>query len=212
MFTGIITAGRRPSAGIVPLGDADDMRLGHRRPHGPMPAPSRSAPRSPAPAAASPPSRSGPTGSPSTSRARRCPRPASASGAEGSRLNLERSLKVGDELGGHFVSWPCRWPRHRRRRSCPRSRLAPGERSRSPARPRPLHCIAQKGSDRHRRRLAHRQRSRRTPRFGVNIIPHTWTETTLGALAARPRTCISKSICWRATWHEPLRCRRQVAD
>ncbi len=30
----------------------------------------------------------------------------------GTLVNLERALKLGDELGGHMVSGPCRW--HRR--------------------------------------------------------------------------------------------------
>ncbi len=33
----------------------------------------------------------------------------------GSKVNLERPLRVGDELGGHLVSRPHRWRRHARR-------------------------------------------------------------------------------------------------
>ena len=43
------------------------------------------------------------TGSPSRSRARPSTRPISATGSRASRINLERSLKLGDELGGHMV-------------------------------------------------------------------------------------------------------------
>ncbi len=37
-------------------------------------------------------------------RPRRCGSPPSAVGAQGTKINLERSLKVGDELGGHIVA------------------------------------------------------------------------------------------------------------
>ena len=44
------------------------------------------------------------TGSRSTSRARRVSRTAQGQWTEGAQLNLERALKLGDELGGHIVT------------------------------------------------------------------------------------------------------------
>ena len=46
----------------------------------------------------------GETGLRSTSRRRPCRRTAADLWREGAKLNLERSLRVGDELGGHFVT------------------------------------------------------------------------------------------------------------
>ena len=40
----------------------------------------------------------------STPPPRRWPAPRSATGSAGTRINLERSLKIGDELGGHIVT------------------------------------------------------------------------------------------------------------
>lgn len=96
---------------------------------------------------------------------------------EGSRLNLERSLKVGDELGGHFVSGHVDGQgsvvvvtpeagSHRVAIEAPAA-LA--------------RYIAAKGS------IAVDGVSLTVnevdgARFGVNVISHTWTGTTLGAL------------------------------
>jgi len=97
----------------------------------------------------------------------------------GTRINLERALKVGDELGGHIVSGHvdgvghivARHPEHESERyviEVPQG-LAP--------------LIARKGS------VAIEGISLTVNevdgnRFGVNIIPHTQKETTLGGLAA----------------------------
>ncbi|MDP9095120.1 MAG: riboflavin synthase [Pseudomonadota bacterium] len=96
---------------------------------------------------------------------------------EGSRINLERSLKVGDELGGHFVSGhvdgqgkvlavTAENGSHRVSVDVPRE-LA--------------RFIAPKGSvSIDGVSLTVNEVSGTT--FGVNIIPHTWSETTLGGL------------------------------
>ena len=95
----------------------------------------------------------------------------------GQRVNLERSLKVGDELGGHIVSGHVDG-RGQVLSITPENgsfRLAfeaPAELAR---------FIASKGSIAvDGVSLTVNEVERR--RFGVNIIPHTWTATTLGAL------------------------------
>jgi len=97
----------------------------------------------------------------------------------GSRLNLERSLRVGDELGGHFVSG------HVDGRGTVR-RIAPesGSHRLTIEAPRELaRYIAPKGS------IAIDGVSLTVNEvdgasFGLNIIPHTWSATTLGDLRA----------------------------
>ncbi len=97
----------------------------------------------------------------------------------GTRINLERALKVGDELGGHIVSGHvdgvgrivARHPEHQSERYV----------IEVPADLAPL--IARKGS------VAIEGISLTVNevdgnRFGVNIIPHTQKETTLGGLGA----------------------------
>ena len=96
---------------------------------------------------------------------------------EGSRMNLERSLKVGDELGGHFVSGHVDGqgsvisitPESGSHRVTVE---APAELARFIA---PKGSIAVDGVS-----LTVNEVDGR--RFGVNIIPHTWSETTLGGL------------------------------
>ncbi|RZM27292.1 MAG: riboflavin synthase [Sphingomonas sp.] len=99
--------------------------------------------------------------------------------AEGSRMNLERSLKVGDELGGHFVSGHVDGQgkvvsvvgengSHRVSVEVPR------ELARFIA---PKGSVAIDGVS-----LTVNEVSGTT--FGVNIIPHTWSETTLEGLRA----------------------------
>lgn len=97
---------------------------------------------------------------------------------EGSRVNLERSLRIGDELGGHIVTGHVDGLAHllsatpeqgslRLAFSVPRA-LAP--------------FIARKGSvaiD----GVSLTVNGVRGDGFGVNIIPHTAAVTTLGALA-----------------------------
>lgn len=94
---------------------------------------------------------------------------------EGTRINLEASLKVGDEMGGHIVSGHvdgiCRiesikieGDSHRLKVSAPRE-LA--------------HYVAPKGSvtlD----GISLTVNEVDGAIFGVNIIPHTWIHTTLG--------------------------------
>ena len=95
----------------------------------------------------------------------------------GSRLNLERSLRVGDELGGHFVSG------HVDGQGSVVS-VTPESGSHwvtieAPARL--ARFIAPKGSvavD----GVSLTVNEVEQARFGVNIIPHTWSETTLGGL------------------------------
>ena len=97
--------------------------------------------------------------------------------AAGSALNLERSLRVGDELGGHMVSGHVD--------GLGEVLLVQGEngswrvRVRAPSAL--ARFIAEKGS------VALDGVSLTVnevggDEFGVNIIPHTWTATTLGAL------------------------------
>ena len=95
----------------------------------------------------------------------------------GSRMNLERSLRVGDELGGHFVSG------HVDGRGRVLS-IAPESGSHRVTIEVPANLaryIAPKGS------IAVDGVSLTVnevdgARFGVNIIPHTWSATTLGGL------------------------------
>jgi len=97
----------------------------------------------------------------------------------GSRLNLERSLRVGDELGGHFVSGHVDG-RGTARRIVPES----GSHRLTIEAPRELaRYIAPKGS------IAIDGVSLTVNEvdgasFGLNIIPHTWSATTLGDLRA----------------------------
>lgn len=97
---------------------------------------------------------------------------------EGSRVNLERPARAGDELGGHIVSG------HVDGVGEVISIQPEGGSHRVRIRaPRPLHrFIAPKGS------IAVEGVSLTVNEveddvFGVNIIPHTWEVTTLGALA-----------------------------
>lgn len=95
----------------------------------------------------------------------------------GSRMNLERSLRVGDELGGHFVSG------HVDGRGTVRT-VAPESGSHRVTIEAPAalaRYIAPKGS------IAVDGVSLTVNAvdgavFGVNIIPHTWSETTLAGL------------------------------
>jgi riboflavin synthase len=95
----------------------------------------------------------------------------------GSRMNLERALRVGDELGGHFVSGHVDGQglvlsvaeesgSHRIRVE------APAALARYIA---PKGCIALDG-------VSLTVNEVDGPRFGVNLIPHTWSATTLADL------------------------------
>ena len=96
---------------------------------------------------------------------------------EGRRVNLERAAKLGDELGGHIVSGHVDGL----------GRVVAIEPEGGSHRvhieaPAPLHrYIAPKGSitvD----GVSLTVNAVEGPRFEVNIIPHTWEATTLGAL------------------------------
>lgn len=94
---------------------------------------------------------------------------------KGSRVNIERALKIGDELGGHIVSG------HVDGRAELLSVTPDGDSYRLTFRaPPPLHrFIAPKGSvalD----GISLTVNAVEGETFGVNIIPHTWTHTTLG--------------------------------
>jgi riboflavin synthase len=95
----------------------------------------------------------------------------------GSRLNLERSLRVGDELGGHFVSG------HIDGKGAVHDITAESgsHRLEIEAPPGLARFIAPKGSiavD----GVSLTVNTVHGARFGVNIIPHTWSATTLGGL------------------------------
>jgi riboflavin synthase len=121
---------------------------------------------------------------------------------EGAPVNLERAARLGDELGGHIVSGHVDGvgevlsvePEGGSRRI----------RIRAPA---PLHrYIAPKGS------IAVEGVSLTVNEvegdvFGVNIIPHTWEVTTLGALSAGDRVNLEIDMLARylARWQETAR-------
>lgn len=95
----------------------------------------------------------------------------------GSRMNLERSLRLGDELGGHLVSGHVD--------GLGRVEAVTPEngswRLRFDAPPGLARFIAEKGSvciD----GVSLTVNEVAGTRFGVNIIPHTWQVTTLGSL------------------------------
>ncbi|WP_339929136.1 riboflavin synthase [uncultured Brevundimonas sp.] len=97
----------------------------------------------------------------------------------GTRVNLERAAKLGDELGGHIVSG------HVDGLGRVVSVTPEGGSHRlTIAAPAPLHrYIAAKGSitvD----GVSLTVNTVEDREFGLNIIPHTWSETTLGELTA----------------------------
>lgn len=98
---------------------------------------------------------------------------------EGARVNLERAARVGDELGGHIVSG------HVDGVGEVLSVEAEGGSRRVRIRvPRPLHrYIAPKGSVTVEG-VSLTVNEVEDDTFGVNLIPHTWEVTTLGALEA----------------------------
>ncbi len=101
---------------------------------------------------------------------------------EGNRLNLERALKIGDELGGHIVTG------HVDGVGTVAAREAEGDSIRftisAPAALAPY--IAAKGSitvDGVSLTVnSHADQGDGSVHFGLNIIPHTWEMTTLGDL------------------------------
>ena len=117
----------------------------------------------------------------------------------GHRVNLERSARVGDELGGHIVSG------HVDGVGEVVSVRAEGGSHRVQVRvPRPLHrYIAPKGS------ITVEGGSLTVNEveddlFGVNLIPHTWEVTTLGDLQAGSRVNLEIDMLARylARWRE----------
>jgi riboflavin synthase len=119
--------------------------------------------------------------------------------APGRRVNLERPTRVGEELGGHFVSG------HVDAVGEVVSVEPDGGSHRLRIRaPKPLHrYIAQKGS------IAVDGVSLTVNEvegdvFGVNIIPHTWEATTLSALKPGSRVNLEIDMLARyaARWQE----------
>lgn len=118
---------------------------------------------------------------------------------EGSRINLERAAKLGDELGGHIVSG------HVDGLGTVASITPEGgsHRIRFEA-PEPLHrFIAPKGSITvDGVSLTVNEVEGRV--FGVNIIPHTWEATTLGSLKVGDKVNLEIDMLARylARWQE----------
>ncbi len=119
--------------------------------------------------------------------------------AEGSRINLERAAKLGDELGGHIVSG------HVDGLGTVASITPEGgsHRIRFEA-PEPLHrFIAPKGSitvD----GVSLNVNEVEGRVLGVNIIPHTWEATTLGSLKVGDKVNLEIDMLARylARWQE----------
>lgn len=118
---------------------------------------------------------------------------------EGTPVNLERATKVGDELGGHIVSG------HVDGLGEVVSVTAEGGSHRVQIRaPRPLHrFIAPKGSVAIEG-VSLTVNAVEDDVFGLNIIPHTWDVTTLGALKAGSRVNLEIDVLARyaARWQE----------
>jgi len=101
---------------------------------------------------------------------------------EGTRINLERALKLGDELGGHIVSG------HVDGVAEVVARRPEGDSLRLSFRP-PAELfafVAEKGSATIEG-VSLTVNEVENGCFGVNLIPHTQTETTLGELAPGDR-------------------------
>ena len=105
----------------------------------------------------------------------------------GTRLNLERALKVGDELGGHIVAGHVDGIAE----LIAREDLTDMARLTFRA-PQPTDAVRRhQGLGRARRRFAHGQRGDGRDLLGL-IIPHTLSVTTLGA--AKPGTQVNLEI------------------
>ena len=119
--------------------------------------------------------------------------------AAGHPVNLERSAKVGDELGGHIVSG------HVDGVGEVTSVRSEGGSHRVQVRvPRPLHrYIAPKGSITVEG-VSLTVNEVEDDIFGVNLIPHTWDVTTLGALRPGVRVNLEIDMLARylARWRE----------
>lgn len=119
--------------------------------------------------------------------------------SEGSRINLERAAKLGDELGGHIVSG------HVDGLGTVASITPEGGSHRIRfAAPEPLHrFIAPKGSITvDGVSLTVNEVEGRV--FDVNIIPHTWEATTLGSLKVGDKVNLEIDMLARylARWQE----------
>ncbi len=103
--------------------------------------------------------------------------------AEGARLNLERALRVGDELGGHIVTGHVDAVA-----SVTRAEEKGGSIDVTIEAPRSLGgSIAPKGSitlDGVSLTVNEVEDAGDTTRFTINLIPHTADHTTLGGIAA----------------------------
>ena len=111
---------------------------------------------------------------------------------EGQRINLERALKVGDELGGHIVSGHVDGVG----RLVARQREGDSLRLTFEAPPALARFIAAKGSvtiD----GVSLTVNAATGARFGVNIIPHTQQATTLGALQPEMRVNLEIDVLAR---------------
>src|SRR5215470_7409697 len=111
----------------------------------------------------------------------------------GAKVNLEKSLRLSDRLGGHLVSGHVDG-----RGEVTRSETAGDNRLLEIRVPAELaKYVARKGSVAvHGVSLTVNRVDRE--RFEVNLIPHTLEVTNLGGL--RARSSISRWICLRATW------------
>jgi riboflavin synthase len=118
---------------------------------------------------------------------------------EGRRINLERSVRAGDEMGGHIVSG------HVDGVGEVVSITPEGGSHRLQIRaPRPLHrYIASKGSI-SVEGVSLTVNAVEDDVFGVNIIPHTWEVTTLGGLRVGDRVNLEIDMLARylARWQE----------
>jgi riboflavin synthase len=118
---------------------------------------------------------------------------------EGTRINLERAAKLGDELGGHIVSGHVDGVGE-----VTAFNPVGGSRRLEVRAPRPLHrFIAEKGSITIEGVSLTVNRVE-DDRFEVNLIPHTLEVTTLGELAAGSRVNLEIDMLARylARWRE----------
>ena len=117
----------------------------------------------------------------------------------GTRINLERATKLGDELGGHIVSGHVDGLGE-----VLYVRLEGGSHRLEVRAPKPLHrYIAQKGSIA-MEGVSLTVNAVHDDVFGVNIIPHTWDVTTLGQIVAGSRVNLEIDLLARyaARWQE----------
>ena len=117
----------------------------------------------------------------------------------GTRINLERATKLGDELGGHIVSGHVDGLGE-----VLSVKLEGGSHRLEIRAPKPLHrYIAQKGSIA-MEGVSLTVNAVHDDVFGVNIIPHTWDVTTLGHIVAGSRVNLEIDLLARyaARWQE----------